>query len=191
MESIKPSKNEIDDIHRPLDLISPGLSHRYANLNGKCYRASSIVTISESVNHHITANDEYLDYIYGEPALAKRIGTIFLIHGFQDISFGWRKQIPILIEEGFRTVAIDCIGYGGTVCGLLHYPVIGWCWWCRRGNSLPPLWIEHCISRSIPADGFMCYRRPPQYHPNQFRTTPSSGVRTMLRSWQGNSKRRG
>ena len=77
--------------------------------------------LSESVNRHTTANDEYLDYIYGEPALAKCIGTIFLIHGFQDISFGWRNQIPILIEEGFRTVAIDCIGYGGTVRGLPHY----------------------------------------------------------------------
>jgi len=58
MEGIKPRKNEIDDIHRPLDLISPGLLHRYANLNGKYYRASSIITISESVNYYITANDE-------------------------------------------------------------------------------------------------------------------------------------
>ena len=188
MEGIKPRKNEIDDIHRPLDLIPPGLSHRHANLNGKCYRVPFIITISELVNHYITADNEHLDYIYGEPALAKCIGTIFLIHGFQDISFGWRNQIPTLIEEGFRTVAIDCIGYEGTVCALPHYPVIGWCW-C--GDSLPPLWIEHCISRSIPADGFMCYRRPPQYHPSRFRTTPSSSVQTMSQSWQGNSKRRG
>ena len=189
MGGINPSKNEIDDIHTSLDLIPPGLSHRHANLNGKCYHAPSIITISVSVNHHITTNDEYLDYIYGEPALAKCIGTIFLIHGFQDISFGWRNEIPTLIEEGFRTVA--CIGYGGTVCALPHYPIIGWCWWCRCGDSLPPLWIEHCISRSIPADGFMCYRRPLQYHPSQFGTTPSSDVQIMSRSWQGNSKRRG
>ena len=135
-------------------------------------------------NHHITANDEYLDYIYGEPALAKHISTIFLIHGFQDISFGWRNQIPILIEEGFRTVAIDCIGYGGTVCELLHYLVIGWCWWC--GVNVVTVFHRFGLSTAYQGQFQLtdCYRRPPQYHPNQFRTTPSSGVQTMLRSWQ-------
>jgi soluble epoxide hydrolase/lipid-phosphate phosphatase len=38
------------------------------------------------------------------------------IHGFPDLAMGWRYQIPFLIEEGFRVVAPDTLGYGRTVC---------------------------------------------------------------------------
>ena len=55
------------------------------------------------------------DLIYGESSTKQCLGTVFLIHGFQDLSFGWRYQIPMLLDQGFRVAAIDCIGYGGTV----------------------------------------------------------------------------
>lgn len=29
---------------------------------------------------------------------------------------GWRYQIPVLVDMGFRVVAPDMMGYGGTVC---------------------------------------------------------------------------
>ena len=58
-------------------------------------------------------------YTYGylfSPASAKvpKRGTIFLIHGFPDISMGWRYQIPFLTSLGLDVVAPDSIGYGRT-----------------------------------------------------------------------------
>ena len=41
-------------------------------------------------------------------------GTILLIHGFPDISFGWRYQIPFLASLGLDVLAPDCMGYGRT-----------------------------------------------------------------------------
>lgn len=42
-----------------------------------------------------------------------------LVHGFHDISAGWRNQIPVLLDAGYRVIAPDCIGYGGTVRPVL------------------------------------------------------------------------
>ena len=41
--------------------------------------------------------------------------TCLLIHGFPDLSIGWRHQIPVLMQLGFRVVCPDCIGYGISV----------------------------------------------------------------------------
>jgi hypothetical protein len=41
------------------------------------------------------------------------------IHGWPDISAGWRHQIPTLLDLGCRVVAPDMMGYGGTV-GFLY-----------------------------------------------------------------------
>jgi hypothetical protein len=35
---------------------------------------------------------------------------------------GWRFQIPVLVDMGFRVVAPDMMGYGGTVS-----PDLFWC----------------------------------------------------------------
>jgi soluble epoxide hydrolase/lipid-phosphate phosphatase len=32
------------------------------------------------------------------------------------MSLGWRYQIPYLVDLGYRTIALDCMGYGKTVC---------------------------------------------------------------------------
>lgn len=39
-------------------------------------------------------------------------GTIVLIHGFPDMAFGWRYQIPFLASLGLDVIAPDCLGYG-------------------------------------------------------------------------------
>ncbi|KAK3996080.1 putative epoxide hydrolase [Cladorrhinum sp. PSN332] len=41
-------------------------------------------------------------------------GTILLVHGFPDLSFGWRYQIPFLLSLNLRVVVPDMIGYGRT-----------------------------------------------------------------------------
>ncbi|KIE02953.1 epoxide hydrolase, partial [Metarhizium majus ARSEF 297] len=53
------------------------------------------------------------NYILGEPA-STPIETVFLIHGFPDMNFGWRNQIPYLVSLGLRVVAPNMLGYAGT-----------------------------------------------------------------------------
>ena len=52
-------------------------------------------------------------YIIGEPK-GSPIDTIFLCHGWPDIAFGWRYQIPFLMDQGYRVVAPNMPGYSGT-----------------------------------------------------------------------------
>src|ERR1700726_4432796 len=39
---------------------------------------------------------------------------VVLCHGFPELAFSWRHQIPALAEAGFRVVAPDMRGYGGS-----------------------------------------------------------------------------
>lgn len=52
-------------------------------------------------------------YIIGEPK-GTPVDTIFLIHGWPDMAFGWRYQIPFFMELGYRVVAPNMVGYAGT-----------------------------------------------------------------------------
>lgn len=61
-----------------------------------------------------TVNGVTYNYIVAEPASGKAVGTIFLIHGWPDLSLGWRNQIPFLTSKGLRVIAPDMLGYGGT-----------------------------------------------------------------------------
>jgi len=65
---------------------------------------------------HKTAllNGNTYHYLFGVPADGKFTQTVFLIHGWPDCSLGWRYQIPLLLEMGFRVVAPDLMGFGGT-----------------------------------------------------------------------------
>ncbi|TDZ29401.1 Bifunctional epoxide hydrolase 2 [Colletotrichum spinosum] len=53
-------------------------------------------------------------YLFAAPKDATHKGTVVLIHGFPDISLGWRYQIPLFLSLGYRVVAPDCLGYGQT-----------------------------------------------------------------------------
>ncbi|GAB7346023.1 hypothetical protein MBLNU457_4794t1 [Dothideomycetes sp. NU457] len=82
------------NIYSKVDKITPNdprITHKYATLNGKKY-------------HYILAIPESGDYR----------ATIFLIHGFPDLAFAWRYQIPFLTGLGLRCVAPDMMGYGDT-----------------------------------------------------------------------------
>jgi len=75
----------------------PRITFRSAHLNGYTYgyiySPASSASSSSSSTHR---------------------GTIFLVHGFPDLSMGWRYQIPFLTSLGLDVVAIDCMGYGRT-----------------------------------------------------------------------------
>jgi pimeloyl-ACP methyl ester carboxylesterase len=40
--------------------------------------------------------------------------VVLLVHGFPETSFSWRHQLPVLADAGYRAVAIDVRGYGGS-----------------------------------------------------------------------------
>ncbi|KAL2829154.1 Alpha/Beta hydrolase protein [Aspergillus cavernicola] len=67
------------------------VEHRSAFVNGKTY-----------------------GYLYSQPPSGSYKGTVVLLHGFPDLSMGWRYQIPMFVNKGFRVIAPDCIGYGRT-----------------------------------------------------------------------------
>ncbi|KOS43077.1 hypothetical protein ACN38_g6059 [Penicillium nordicum] len=62
----------------------------------------------------VTLNGHNYSYILSQPESRQYKATVFLIHGFPDISMGWRYQIPMLVDMGLRVVAPDCLGYGRT-----------------------------------------------------------------------------
>ncbi|KAL9001569.1 MAG: hypothetical protein Q9169_000144 [Polycauliona sp. 2 TL-2023] len=80
--------------------------------------------IGEFLDPRIESQSTYLGgikyhYLLGQPGGTPR-ATIFLFHGWPDLSIGWRNQIPMLLDLGFRVVAPDMIGYGQTLqkdCG--------------------------------------------------------------------------
>ena len=37
---------------------------------------------------------------------------VLLMHGFPDSNYLWRKQIPALVEAGYRVIAPDHRGFG-------------------------------------------------------------------------------
>ncbi|KAI0999154.1 hypothetical protein K3495_g9041 [Podosphaera aphanis] len=77
----------------PVDKITPNdprIQWKVAELNGKSY-----------------------EFILAEPQ-SPAINTIFLLHGFPDLAYGWRYQIPALLSLGFRVVAPNLMGYAGT-----------------------------------------------------------------------------
>ncbi|RAL60554.1 hypothetical protein DID88_009750 [Monilinia fructigena] len=60
-------------------------------------------------------NGRTYSYILAEPQNgAEPVATIFLIHGWPDMAFGWRYQIPALQALNFRVVAPNMQGYSSS-----------------------------------------------------------------------------
>jgi len=64
-------------------------------------------TATESVKYHFVDQkpDNY------DPA---KTVTLLLVHGFPDLWFGWRHQIIAWVKAGYRVIAPDMLGYGGS-----------------------------------------------------------------------------
>lgn len=69
---------------------------------------------SRVTHEYATVNGHKYHYLLALPPDGYFKATIFLIHGFPDLSFGWRCQIPMLVSQGLRVVAPDMLGYGRT-----------------------------------------------------------------------------
>ncbi|KAF4553450.1 Alpha/beta hydrolase fold-containing protein 21 [Elsinoe fawcettii] len=68
---------------------------------------------AEAIAHTTVLNETKYRYLLSTPEGQPK-GTIFLIHGWPDLAFGWRYQIPYLTALGLRVVVPDMPGYGGT-----------------------------------------------------------------------------
>ncbi len=42
--------------------------------------------------------------------------AVVFVHGFPDLAIGWRHQLPAVAAAGFRAIAPDMRGYGGSSC---------------------------------------------------------------------------
>jgi len=69
-------------------------------------------------HHRITrkdGNEEInIHYVSSGKQNEKGDNTIILCHGWPDLWFGWRKQIPVLSGGGYHVVVPDMRGFGGT-----------------------------------------------------------------------------
>jgi pimeloyl-ACP methyl ester carboxylesterase len=78
--------------------------------------------IIKSYKIHISTglNVHYLEASKDRKSIIKK-PTALLLHGFPELSFSWRKIMPILANEGFRVIAPDLRGYGLTSGGTKEY----------------------------------------------------------------------
>lgn len=79
-------------------------------------------------HHHIDRDGVRLHYVTAEPTSAEStsaaltsaapagppIGTVVLIHGFPHFWFTWHRMIPALVDAGWRVIAPDLRGMGGS-----------------------------------------------------------------------------
>ncbi|SPN98504.1 related to epoxide hydrolase [Cephalotrichum gorgonifer] len=56
----------------------------------------------------------YTYLLFTPPTGAPPVDTVVLLHGFPDLSLGWRYQIPALLALNLRVVVPDNLGYGRT-----------------------------------------------------------------------------
>jgi pimeloyl-ACP methyl ester carboxylesterase len=40
--------------------------------------------------------------------------VVLLVHGFPDLAYAWRRQVPVLADAGYHVIAPDQRGYGGS-----------------------------------------------------------------------------
>lgn len=60
-----------------------------------------------------TIRGKTIRYIFGEAQGTKK-ATMVLVHGFPDMAFGWRYQVPYFMSLGFQVIVPDMVGYAGT-----------------------------------------------------------------------------
>lgn len=60
-----------------------------------------------------TVRGKTYHYLDGQPWGVPR-ATVLLVHGWPDLAYGWRHQVPFLMSLGLRVLVPDMLGYGAT-----------------------------------------------------------------------------
>ncbi|KAI1097941.1 alpha/beta-hydrolase [Jackrogersella minutella] len=76
---------------------SPGLPVQYP------FTSSHSVLIGENTWHYFRARPS------AEPK-----GTVLLLHGWPDLPYGWKYQVPLFTSLGYQVIAPEMLGYGST-----------------------------------------------------------------------------
>ncbi|KAF3066435.1 Bifunctional epoxide hydrolase 2 [Daldinia childiae] len=67
------------------------------------FNSSHSVIIGENTYHYLRARPS------GEPK-----GSVLLLHGFPDLPYGWRYQVPLFTSLGYQVIVPEMLGYGQT-----------------------------------------------------------------------------
>ncbi len=51
-------------------------------------------------------------YLFADSPSQTPTATVLLVHGFPDLAFGWRYQVPFLLARNLRVIAPDLPGFG-------------------------------------------------------------------------------
>jgi pimeloyl-ACP methyl ester carboxylesterase len=118
------------------------------------------------------------------------------LHGFPELGFSWRHQLPVLAQEGWLAWAPDLRGYGGTdrPQGMHEYAIeklmddvaaLIDASRCRQTMLLAHDWggviaWYFALRRVRPLDRLVVLNLP---HPGVFERVLQSGWRQRLRSW--------
>lgn len=79
-------------------------------------------TIIGTTSHYTEVRGHTYHYLLAEPSSEPK-GTVLLVHGLPDVSYGWRYQVPAITALGYRVIAPDMLGYAGTDSpnSLIHW----------------------------------------------------------------------
>ncbi len=73
--------------------------------------ATMPIHTTETTEHTVTTNGHTTHYL----AAGSDNGVLIIfVHGWPELSISWRHQLPALAGVGFRAIAPDCRGYGGS-----------------------------------------------------------------------------
>ncbi|CCC06306.1 unnamed protein product [Sordaria macrospora k-hell] len=81
----------------------PRVTHHFTTIPSTSHTTESITY------HYLLANPNSTSFSNGQPT-----GTVLLLHGWPDLSLGWRYQVPFLLSLGLRVIIPDMLGYGLT-----------------------------------------------------------------------------
>jgi pimeloyl-ACP methyl ester carboxylesterase len=65
-------------------------------------------------HRHVAANGARFHVVESAPAETPGAPLVLLLHGFPAFWWAWRHQLPVLADAGYRAVAMDLRGYGGS-----------------------------------------------------------------------------
>ncbi|EGO53338.1 hypothetical protein NEUTE1DRAFT_119163, partial [Neurospora tetrasperma FGSC 2508] len=74
----------------------PRVTHHYTTIPS---------TSQEITYHYLLANPDSASF-------PQPTATVLLLHGWPDLSLGWRYQVPFLLSLGLRVIIPDMLGYG-------------------------------------------------------------------------------
>ena len=79
-------------------------------------------TLHPKIRSNVIKNINGLDIHFLESGeKTENSELIVLLHGFPELSFSWRKILPVLSDNGYHVIAPDQRGFGSTIGSDLSY----------------------------------------------------------------------